>query len=95
MEITASLVNDLIQGTHLKDKQTVIVDAGDGKGYLSSRLALEFGHNVLGIDSNPNNTENALERNKKLKVSPSFCMLNESIHSFGFHMKSMTPKDFV
>ncbi|XP_073846299.1 probable methyltransferase-like protein 25 [Musca autumnalis] len=67
VEITASLVNDLIQGSDLKNDNTVIVDAGDGKGYLSSRLALEYGHKVLGIDSNPSNTENAMERNKKLK----------------------------
>ncbi|XP_061400017.1 probable methyltransferase-like protein 25 [Musca vetustissima] len=67
VEMTASLVNDLIQGTSTNGSNTVVVDAGDGKGYLSSRLALEYGYNVLGIDSNPSNTENALERNKKLK----------------------------
>lgn len=45
-----------------------IVDAGDGKGYLSSRLALQYGHRVLGIDANAANTENALSRNRKLQV---------------------------
>ncbi|XP_013112268.2 probable methyltransferase-like protein 25 [Stomoxys calcitrans] len=67
VEITASLVNDLIQGTLRDRKIPIIVDAGDGKGYLSSRLALEYGYQVLGIDSNPTNTENAIERNRKLK----------------------------
>ncbi|XP_005188726.2 probable methyltransferase-like protein 25 [Musca domestica] len=66
VEITANLINDLIRGTEAGNN-AVIVDAGDGKGYLSSRLALEYGYNVLGIDSNPSNTENAMERNKKLK----------------------------
>jgi len=45
-----------------------IVDAGDGKGYLSSRLALQYGHRVLGIDANAENTQNALSRNRKLQV---------------------------
>lgn len=68
MEITAELVNDLIKSSPWQE-DAVIVDAGDGKGYLSSRLALEYGHKVLGIDSNTSNTENAIERNKRLKVS--------------------------
>ncbi|XP_075165375.1 putative methyltransferase-like protein 25 [Haematobia irritans] len=67
VEITASLINDLIRGILPNYEAVVIVDAGDGKGYLSSRLALEYHYKVLGIDSNPSNTENAIERNKKLK----------------------------
>ncbi|XP_065366654.1 probable methyltransferase-like protein 25 [Calliphora vicina] len=66
VEITAELVNDLIKSSAWQDN-ALIVDAGDGKGYLSSRLALEYGHKVLGIDSNTSNTENAIERNKRLK----------------------------
>lgn len=37
-------------------------------GYLSSRLALEYKLKVLGIDSNSDNTENALKRNARLEV---------------------------
>ncbi|KNC28892.1 hypothetical protein FF38_07376 [Lucilia cuprina] len=66
VEITAALVNNLISNSSWRE-QTIIVDAGDGKGYLSSRLALEYGHKVLGIDSNTANTQNAIERSKKLK----------------------------
>ena len=45
----------------------LIIDIGDGKGYLSSRLALEYKFSVLGIDGNPSNTERATKRNEKLK----------------------------
>lgn len=50
-------------------KDTVIVDAGSGKGYLSSRLVLEYKYRVLGIDSNTLNTERALQRGQKLQVN--------------------------
>ncbi|XP_068144821.1 probable methyltransferase-like protein 25 [Drosophila tropicalis] len=66
VELTASLVDRLIQRTG-EAENIYIVDAGDGKGYLSSRLALQYGYRVLGIDANPANTENALERNRKLQ----------------------------
>ncbi|XP_017147562.1 methyltransferase-like protein 25 isoform X1 [Drosophila miranda] len=66
VELTAALVDNLIQSTgHQHD--FFIVDAGDGKGYLSSRMALQYGHRVLGIDANAANTENALNRNRKLQ----------------------------
>lgn len=70
VEITAELVNDLLQHVQRKNPATdlYIIDAGDGKGYLSSRLALQYQHKVLGIDFNESNTENALERNRKLQV---------------------------
>ncbi|XP_055623914.1 probable methyltransferase-like protein 25 [Toxorhynchites rutilus septentrionalis] len=44
-----------------------VIDAGDGKGYLSSRVALEHGIKVLGIDSNMGNTINAEKRRDRLK----------------------------
>ncbi|BFG05098.1 methyltransferase-like protein 25 [Drosophila madeirensis] len=66
VELAAALVDNLIQSTgHQQD--FCIVDAGDGKGYLSSRMALQYGHRVLGIDANAANTENALNRNRKLQ----------------------------
>ncbi|XP_054738217.1 probable methyltransferase-like protein 25 [Anastrepha obliqua] len=69
VEITAALVNRLIQSVskHNNKQDVFVVDAGDGKGYLSSRLALQYGHRVLGIDAQELNTENALERNRKLQ----------------------------
>lgn len=42
------------------------VDIGDGKGYLSSALALNNGFKVLGIDSSNVNTNSAAKRVKKL-----------------------------
>lgn len=45
-----------------------VIDAGDGKGYLSSRLALQHQLTVLGIDSNAGNTEGALKRTQQLEV---------------------------
>lgn len=75
MELTAALVNMLVKSTAAATEDTDslhIIDAGDGKGYLSSRLALQYGHRVLGIDANTTNTENALSRNRKLQVSAWF-----------------------
>lgn len=45
-----------------------VIDAGDGKGYLSSRLALEHQLTVLGIDANVSHTEAALKRTQQLGV---------------------------
>lgn len=47
--------------------QVAVIDAGDGKGYLSSRVALEHGIKVLGIDSNEGHTVSAEKRRDKLK----------------------------
>ncbi|XP_037945102.1 methyltransferase-like protein 25 [Teleopsis dalmanni] len=68
VELTAELVNDLME-IHPNEKHNLmfIVDAGDGKGYLSSRLALQYKHKVLGIDFNEQNTESALRRSNKLQ----------------------------
>lgn len=46
-----------------------VIDAGDGKGYLSTRLSLEHNIKVLGIDYNPVNTLGALLRSEKFEVS--------------------------
>ncbi|EDW60587.1 probable methyltransferase-like protein 25 [Drosophila virilis] len=65
---TAALVNQLVRSTTPEASATCyIVDAGDGKGYLSSRLALQYGHYVLGVDAKKSNTESALARNRKLE----------------------------
>uniref|UniRef100_A0A0A9YK36 Methyltransferase domain-containing protein n=1 Tax=Lygus hesperus TaxID=30085 RepID=A0A0A9YK36_LYGHE len=44
-----------------------IVDVGDGKGYLSSILALENKLRVLGIDASPTNSAGAAKRVEKMK----------------------------
>ncbi|EDV56369.1 methyltransferase-like protein 25 [Drosophila erecta] len=64
VELAAALVDHLVKNY---GQGGFIVDAGDGKGYLSSRLALQYGHRVLGIDANAENTQNALSRNLKLQ----------------------------
>lgn len=56
----AAAVKDIGRTTH-------VVDIGDGKGYLSSMLALHHKIPVLGIDSSENNTHSAGERVKKLQ----------------------------
>lgn len=77
MEIFAQFVHQVIDLQSLpsveekkekKEQATVIVDAGSGKGYLSSRLVLEYKYHVLGIDCNHLNSENALKRGHKLQV---------------------------
>lgn len=69
VEITASLVNDLCR--HLEQQKSsieksIIIDAGDGKGYLSSMLALQYGKFVLGIDASETNTHGAEKRKQKM-----------------------------
>lgn len=65
---TASIVSSLstYKSKDLNDRM-FIIDAGDGKGYLSSRLALEHGLKVLGVDSSSVNTFGAEKRNSKLE----------------------------
>ncbi|XP_050096594.1 probable methyltransferase-like protein 25 [Anopheles aquasalis] len=46
----------------------LVIDAGDGKGYLSSRIAVEHGIKVLGVDCNEENTSNAEKRRDRLKT---------------------------
>jgi hypothetical protein len=63
VEIIARLVAALSKA---RGKEHLIVDVGDGKGYLSSRLSLEFKLKVLGIDGNQQNTKEAEKRNQRL-----------------------------
>ncbi|XP_062562150.1 probable methyltransferase-like protein 25 [Armigeres subalbatus] len=72
VEIASGVVASLctvIAGKILDDdlSKVAVVDAGDGKGYLSSRVALEHGIKVLGIDSNEGHTASAEKRRDKLK----------------------------
>lgn len=62
--LCTAMASSLTEGT-LED--VVVIDAGDGKGYLSSRIALEHGIKVLGIDCNEENTSNAEKRRDRLK----------------------------
>lgn len=57
-EISAA-VGQIAQSSHT-------IDIGDGKGYLSSALALHNGLKVLGVDSSDVNTKGAAKRNIKL-----------------------------
>lgn len=52
--------------SNARGKEHFIIDVGDGKGYLSSRLNLEFHLKVLGIDGNYRNTQEAEKRNQQL-----------------------------
>ncbi|XP_055597915.1 probable methyltransferase-like protein 25 [Uranotaenia lowii] len=73
VESAASIVASLCQVISRKysegksPEEVMVIDAGDGKGYLSSRVALEHGIRVLGIDCNEGNTINAEKRREKLK----------------------------
>lgn len=55
---------------------SVVVDIGDGKGYLSSFLALEYRLRVLGVDSSSIKTKGAAKRCLKLSVSNSSWLFN-------------------
>ncbi|XP_066152350.1 probable methyltransferase-like protein 25 [Euwallacea fornicatus] len=52
-------VNNIAETTH-------IIDIGDGKGYLSSMLALHYKIPVLGVDASEVNTNGAVNRANKL-----------------------------
>ncbi|XP_033629267.1 methyltransferase-like protein 25 [Asterias rubens] len=43
-----------------------MVDIGSGKGYLGNYLTLQYGLDVIGIDSSDSNTHGARERSQKL-----------------------------
>lgn len=69
VEIAAQLVAALCESPTVDGTPSLsVIDAGDGKGYLSSRLALEHRLNVLGIDANEGNTQGALKRSAQLEV---------------------------
>lgn len=63
VEIAARVVAALAQA---RGREHLVVDVGDGKGYLSSRLSLEYNLKVIGIDGNQENTKTAEMRNEKL-----------------------------
>lgn len=66
VEVTASVVNDLCKHLGHECEKPIIIDAGDGKGYLSSMLALQYGRFVLGIDASEINTHGAEKRKQKM-----------------------------
>ncbi|KAF7283958.1 hypothetical protein GWI33_022781 [Rhynchophorus ferrugineus] len=55
----ASAIREISKTTH-------VIDIGDGKGYLSSMLALHYKIPVLGVDASYINTNGAVDRAKKL-----------------------------
>lgn len=63
VEVASSIVGTLARA---RGKDHFVLDVGDGKGYLSSRLSLEFGLKVLGVDGNISNSLEALTRNQKM-----------------------------
>uniref|UniRef100_A0A182Q4U8 Methyltransferase domain-containing protein n=1 Tax=Anopheles farauti TaxID=69004 RepID=A0A182Q4U8_9DIPT len=68
--VVASLCNAIASPGYCTDaklEDILVIDAGDGKGYLSSRIALEHGIKVLGVDCNETNTNNAEKRRERLK----------------------------
>lgn len=60
------VLSGAISAIHKLVKTTHLVDIGDGKGYLSSMLALNYKIPVLGVDASPVNTEGAVIRANKL-----------------------------
>lgn len=67
VELLSTVVADLCKEINNHNYSDVIViDAGDGKGYLSSRLAFKFDLKVLGVDASPVNTKGAEKRKAKL-----------------------------
>ncbi|XP_052861039.1 probable methyltransferase-like protein 25 [Anopheles cruzii] len=72
VEIAASVVASLCTAVasgvpNGSPEDVIVIDAGDGKGYLSSRIALEHGLKVLGVDCNEGNTSGAKKRRDRLK----------------------------
>jgi len=65
VEIVSEVIAKL-SSYKMQTEKMLTIDVGDGKGYLSSRLALQHKIKVLGIDGSSTNTEGAAKRNKKL-----------------------------
>lgn len=61
------ILSAIASSVHNVCKTSHLVDVGDGKGYLSSMLALHHKIKVLGIDSSITNTKNAVKRVQKLQ----------------------------
>lgn len=69
VEITADVIASMCEPNPARNqKKLCVIDAGDGKGYLSTRLSLEHNLKVLGVDCNPVNTKGAIARSEKLEV---------------------------
>lgn len=66
--VTADVIANMCAQTNHR-KSLNVIDAGDGKGYLSTRLSLEHKIKVLGVDCNPINVNGALVRLGKLEVN--------------------------
>lgn len=66
--MSADVIANMCAATKYQ-KTLGVIDAGDGKGYLSTRLSLEYGIKVLGVDYNPTNTRGAQLRSEKLEVN--------------------------
>lgn len=81
IEILSSVAATLKQITN----STHVIDVGDGKGYLSSMLALQHNIPVLGIDSSPTNTKGANKRAGNLQKAWKNIMK--------FPTKSLPPKN--
>ncbi|KAL5288588.1 METTL25 family protein [Megaselia abdita] len=79
VEIASRFINDILSSMEVD----CIIDAGDGKGYLSSRLALQYKRTVLGVDSSSSNTENALDRKQKLEKAWNGLTLRANLVSQG------------
>lgn len=59
LSFLAAAIHDVSNTSH-------IIDIGDGKGYLSSMLALHYKIPVLGVDASAINTNGAVQRVQKL-----------------------------
>lgn len=62
----AKIVSNICGSNQRENRHLFVIDAGDGKGYLSTRLSVEHNIKVLGVDFNPTNTLSALVRSEKL-----------------------------
>ncbi|XP_031637289.1 methyltransferase-like protein 25 [Contarinia nasturtii] len=66
VHITADLISNMCAPIR-NNKALGVIDAGDGKGYLSTRLSLEHNIKCLGVDCNPVNTMGAVKRSENLE----------------------------
>lgn len=91
MYIAADVVANMCASSK-NHEELCVIDAGDGKGYLSTRLSLEHNIKVLGVDYNPVNTLGALIRSEKLEVIiVSFKNLEKKSNKIG-ELKNLTSK---
>lgn len=79
------ILSSIIATIREVSKSTHLIDIGDGKGYLSSMLALQHNIPVLGIDASPVNTKGAMERAEKVQKAWK--------HILKYPTKSLPPKD--